>query len=48
MADSTVNLLASMLRDKEVPEQYRKQIAALIKHNDRQEVNGNIAMEIKQ
>ena len=42
-----VNLLISMAGDKEVPERYRQQIATLIKHNDREEINGNVAMEIE-
>jgi len=44
----TVNLLASMAGDKEVPERYRQRIAALIRYNDREEINGNVAEGIEQ
>jgi len=43
-----VNLLASMAGDKEVPEIYRRQIATLIRCNDHEEINGNVASLIVQ
>lgn len=43
-----INLLISMAGDKEVPEKYRQRIIKLIKYNDREETNGNVAMEIEQ
>jgi len=37
-----------MVGDKEVPERYRQRISTLIRCNDREEINANIAKEIEQ
>ena len=43
-----VNLLISIAGDKEVPEKYRQRIATLIRCNDREEINGNVAEGVEQ
>jgi len=43
-----VNLLADMVGDKQVPEKYRQRIQSLIKRNDHEETNGNVASLIIQ